>query len=58
MAKHPVLISGIGFFLCVVSYIMTSTFGDSAFSETLFWVGIGICSVGVLIGFFTFKQEP
>lgn len=57
LRKHPVLISGIGFFICLVSFITAAVFQQSTFTTYLFFIGFAVGAIGVFIGFFAYKQD-
>ena len=57
LRRHPVLISGTGFLLCLASFVIAALVGQSSFTNYMFYVGFSVTAIGVLIGFFAFKQK-
>jgi hypothetical protein len=55
--EHPVFISGVGFFICLASFLLAALLGKSVFTTAMFYVGFGVGCIGVLIGFFAFRQS-
>ena len=55
--KSPVLIAGIGFFICLASFVLAALLGKSTFTTVLFYVGFGVGTVGVLLGYLGFRQN-
>ena len=57
LTDRPVLISGIGFFLCLASFLIAAILGKSSAATALFVTGFAIGSIGVLIGFLSSKKS-
>jgi predicted membrane protein len=52
--KSPVFIAGTGFAICAFSFLLAYLFGRAEAFDYIFYSGFIICTIGVLIGFFTF----
>lgn len=55
--KFPVIVAGSGFLVCLISFVLAWAMGKSQASMILFFVGFGICFVGVLVGFGRFRKD-
>ena len=55
--KSPVFIAGVGFFICLASFVLAALLGKSTFTTIIFYVGFGVTAIGVLLGFMGFRQN-
>lgn len=55
--RKPILIAGLGFSICLLSFILGASIGKSAATTVLFYAGFVICAFGVLLGFIVFRRD-
>lgn len=57
MKNRALFLSFAGFFICFASFLLAAIVGKNFFTTLLFVVGFVVGALGVLIGFFTFRQD-
>ncbi len=57
MKNRPMLIAGSGFAIGVISFLIAAQFGKGTVPTYLFYTGFIVCTIGVLDGFFIYRQD-